>query len=187
MAHAEAASIVSFLRLGAALARHGAPVDLVAACRDAARDEARHARIMRAIARRGGATAERPRHEPASARSLLDLAIENAVEGCVRETWAALLAVEQSRTASDPSVRHAMASIAVDEARHAALSWSIAQWLETRLDADAIERLHAAREGARRELVSSLDSASPANAAIGLPRGARARALATSLADELWC
>ena len=42
-----------------------------------------------------------------------------------RETWAALLAQHQAEHARDPLVRAAMKSIALDEARHAALAWTI--------------------------------------------------------------
>ncbi len=61
-------------------------------------------------------------------RSLEALAVENAVEGCVRETMGALFAMHQAASAADPHVRATMVSIAPDETRHAALGWAVAEW-----------------------------------------------------------
>jgi hypothetical protein len=44
------------------------------------------------------------------ARSLESIAIENAVEGCVNETWAALVATLQAAHATDPELRAVMSS-----------------------------------------------------------------------------
>ena len=52
-------------------------------------------------------------------RELEAIAIENAVEGCVRESFGALLATWQAKTAGDARVRAAMKRIARDETRHA--------------------------------------------------------------------
>jgi hypothetical protein len=60
MAHAEAASVVSFVRLAATLVAHDAPAELVARCRAAARDEARHAQVMARHARVHGVAPTRP-------------------------------------------------------------------------------------------------------------------------------
>lgn len=53
--------------------------------------------ITRRLAARYGATAPRPRVERAPVRSLEDIAVENAVEGCVRETFGALVGAWQAR------------------------------------------------------------------------------------------
>jgi hypothetical protein len=47
-------------------------------------------------------------------RSLVELALENIREGCVRETWGAACAVVQSMKATDLEVRRAMRAIARD-------------------------------------------------------------------------
>jgi hypothetical protein len=86
------------------------------------------------------------------ARSLLEVARENAAEGCVRETFGALVATWQARTAADPLVRATMAGIAVDESRHAALSWAIDGWARSRLGAAGGRELDEARAEARMEL-----------------------------------
>jgi hypothetical protein len=68
-----------------------------------------------------------------AARSLLDLAIENATSGCVAETHGVWVALHQSKHAEDPRVRRALAGVARDEARHAALAWRVFDWLDGRL------------------------------------------------------
>ena len=155
MARLEAASVFAFKRLRDELAAHGAPRRLLRACGRAARDEVRHARTMGALARRRGQRIEAPRVEPARPRSLAAMATENAVEGCVRETYGALVATRDADAHPDPLVRAAMKRIAKDETRHAALSWEIAAWIEPRLDAAARARLRAARRSAAFELDAS--------------------------------
>jgi hypothetical protein len=160
MARLEAASVEAFRRLRAELASHGAPRRLLRACSRAMRDEVRHARIMGALALRRGERVELPSIAPARARSLEAMAVENVVEGCVRETWGALVATRDARTHSNPAVRAAMKRIAPDETRHAALAWSISSWLEPRLTRSASERVRQARlEEARRIATSTHDEA----------------------------
>ena len=61
--------------------------------------------------------------------SLFDLAVENMREGCVQETYGALLASYQALCTRDPEVRETMRSVAADETAHAELSWDLAAWL----------------------------------------------------------
>jgi hypothetical protein len=132
----EAASVTAFMRLGRELAAHGAPARLIARARRAARDEARHARLMRRLSRRYGAVVPRPRVDHlAVPRTLLELAVENAVEGVVGETWGAALAHFQARAAADPEVRAAMIEIARDETEHAELAHAVARWALPQLSA----------------------------------------------------
>jgi hypothetical protein len=152
MARLEAASVDAFRILRRELSGHRLPRRLDRAMRRAARDEVRHARAARALGRRFGGSYAPPVIEPQRARSLEAIAIDNAVEGCVRETYGALVASHQARTAKDPTVRAAMARIARDETRHAALSWQLDAWLRGRLDAGARERVAQAKRAARAEL-----------------------------------
>jgi rubrerythrin len=158
MARLEAASVVAFRRLRKELAQHGAPRRLLRACSRAARDEIRHARMAGALARRRGGQLEAPRIGAASPRSIEAMAIENAVEGCVRETYGALIARRAAHAHPDAEVRAAMKRIARDEARHATLAWTIAAWLEPRLDGAARHRVRSARDEAVRELAVSTTS-----------------------------
>lgn len=181
-AHLEAASVPAFLELARELELHGAPPALARAARRSAVDEIRHARAIGALARRFGAApppVERARTAP---RSLVELARDNAVEGCARETYAALVAVHQSRTARDPFVASTYAGIARDESRHALLSAAIDAWAADRLGVRRARSVDESRREALAELASGVEEGRGARAVLGLPDAERAHALATALA-----
>jgi hypothetical protein len=186
MSAMEAASVTAFRRLARELEAHGAPASLPRDARQAACDERRHARAMRALARRYGASPRSPRGSPAGPRSLAALARENAVEGCVRETWGALLAAWQAQRAEDPQARATFTAIADDERRHAALAWEIAAWAEPRLTADEADAARRAREGSWEALRAEIEGADTAgDPRLGMPSAAEARALLATLRDGL--
>jgi hypothetical protein len=189
MAWLEAASVPAFERLTRELAAHGAPRRLREASRRAAGEEVRHARRVRALAARAGAaTAHAPRVDAGGPRSLEDIAFENAVEGCVRETFGAAVAAVQARRAGDARFRAAMKRIAREEERHARLSWKVASWLETRLDEGARQRVKAARDRAAEELLrETAAEPDPALVAqLGVPTSSEARKMVQSLRASLW-
>ena len=171
------------------LARLGAPTELVGASVAAARDEVRHARIMTRLAARHGATPPpiRGRRRAPATRGLAAVARENAVEGCVRETFAALLARRQSLRASNPELRRAFAAIAADETRHAALSWAVARWAESALDDAARAKVERARRAAIQSVRRELTVEPPAELArdAGFPRRDEARALLAAFASAI--
>lgn len=137
----EHASIQGFADLAMELAAHDAPAHLIEGCIAAAWDEARHERIMRPIAARNGggtARAEVPVH---GVRSLEEIAIANAVEGCTGETVGAAILSLQSRRARDPRVSLALQSVARDEQRHGELSIAIQQWIVTRVGGSERRRI----------------------------------------------
>jgi hypothetical protein len=179
----EAASLHAFVRLAGELEQHRAPPALVRWALLAAQEEVRHTAVMTRLAARHGARPPVPEVAPPRPRSLEALAIENAAEGCVRETWGAVIAEWQSRAAGDPEVRAAFAAIARDEARHAALAWAIDRWARTKLDPAACARVDAARVAAVHELASATDLAS---AVLGLPDGPQARGLHARALDSIW-
>jgi hypothetical protein len=187
-AHLEAASVHAFERLARELAAHRAPRALKDAARRAARDEVRHARVMTALAEREGAGVPAVRVAARDVRRLEAIAIENVVEGCVRETFGAAVAVVQAARAGDAAVRDVMRGIARDETRHAELSWALAGWLEARLDAAARARVQAAKRRAVRALVRSAGHAPDGElaSAVGLPSACEARRIARALAATLW-
>jgi hypothetical protein len=170
MAHLEAASVDAFKTLRNELRAHGAPSALVSGAGKAARDEARHARVTRALARRHGGRFQKPVVVRAPLRDLETIATENVVEGCVRETMGALVATHQALAARDPVVRAAMIRIARDETRHAALAHSVHDWAMRRLDRAARARVESARRAAVSALVTTRSKLDPeAQAALGLP------------------
>lgn len=188
MAALEAASVASFRRTSRELRAHGAPRTLVRRTRQAARDEVRHARSMRRQAARYGGTTHAPRIPPFLPRSLVELAAENMQEGCVRETFGALVAHWQAERAADPSVREAMRAIASDETEHAALSWDIARWIEPQLSREERALVHAAKRDAVRGLFDIVRAtvAPELLSPLGLPNCRVAQALLRGLRPRLF-
>jgi hypothetical protein len=188
MAYLEAASVDAFERLARELDAHGGPLRLQSASKRALRDEMRHARAMKGLARGAGARVPAVQLEPEAPRSLEGMAVENAVEGCVRETFGAAIAKFQGLRAGDPRVRRTMRRIALDETRHAALSWRVARWLETRLDADARARVREARtrgvDALRAECARDPDPSVAAR--LGVPSALQASRILDDLAARLW-
>lgn len=188
VADLEAASVTAFRILDSELAEHGAPASLRRRARAAALDEVRHARTIRRLARRRGATAaRRPKMGQRRSRPLLAIALENAVEGCVRETFAALVAEVQASRATDADLRTAFARIARDETRHAALAHAVRRFLDAKLEpaqrAEVDAAFHVALTRLEEEAPTFLGDG--ARDAAGLPEPAELRALARALARSL--
>jgi len=156
-ARLEAASVFAFERLGRELRALGAPEELVRWCTQSAIEEIAHTKITSALARRFHAEPALPALATLPVRGMVEIAIENAVEGCVRETFGALIAYHQAATARDPDVRAAMMVIAHDEARHADLAWTISRWLEPRLSQAEQACVAVARRAALRKLEAGAD------------------------------
>jgi hypothetical protein len=152
-AYLEAVSVHAFATLERELAAHGAPPALLRDVRRARRDEVRHTAMMTRLARRFEGRPRPFEAGPATpVRGLFAIALENAVEGCVRETYGAVVGLVEARISRDADVRKAMRSIAADECRHAELAWAVAAWVLPRLTAeerDAVER-------AKQQAVASL-------------------------------
>jgi hypothetical protein len=154
---AEHASVAAFARVTLELMAHGAPPELLSATQSAALDEIEHARHCFALAGRygGSPVAPGPLSAPAPRTGdLARLAADTFVEGCVGETIAALVAERALTRATDPEVRTALARIADDEARHAALAWRTLAWA---LESGG-ESVRTTLQGARRELTFDHES-----------------------------
>jgi hypothetical protein len=189
LAYLEAASVHAFRALAGELAALRAPSRLVRAAHRAKRDEIRHARVTSALARRFGGVpcwpvmVRKPGRAP-----LVDIAIENAVEGCVRETFGALVAHWQAGHAADTGVRAAMARIARDETAHAALAWQIHAWARSQLNQAELRRV----KGAMRTGIDGLAAPHEAELPVeilrfaGMPGSAVKAALKSALAQRLW-
>ncbi len=184
-AHLEAASVVAFAELAARLTAWGAPAALIERCHRAAAEETRHAEQLGALALRAGAEVPPPRQQ-AIAVDLLAAALENAVEGCVHEAWAALRAAWIAGHAHDPELRRVYAEIAADEAGHAQLAWDLHTWFLGQVDPGQRGRLAAALPAAIAGLVALASARAPAAPAVlGLPDAAGSAALAARFAAGL--
>jgi hypothetical protein len=144
----EAASAFAFRHLIEELIHHGAPSELLVACERAARDEERHARLVGRLALREGVAPRVAEVERCPVRSLLELALDNAVVGCVGETLGALAALAEAAGHADPVVAATLRRIGRDEVRHAALSWRLHRWLCGQLPAEEQATVQAALRGA---------------------------------------
>lgn len=185
LAHLEAASVHAFDELAAWLEARQAPASLVARCRAAAADEVRHARWLGALAERRGAVVPTPCPQPVDA-DLEQVALQNAVEGCVHETWAALEAALAATRAADPALRTLWARIASDEAEHAQLAWDLHAWLLERLEPAARQRVRDRQAAALASLPRrAASSARRAPVAVGFPAPELAQRLAGDLAARL--
>ncbi|MEL6178632.1 MAG: ferritin-like domain-containing protein [Myxococcota bacterium] len=170
MAHLEAASIYAFAHLARELKALGAPYRLIEQAYAAARDEVVHAALVGALAVRYGAAPALPEVTPMEVRGRFTLALENATEGCVRESFAALMAAWQAHHAQDPQVRAVMSTIARDETRHGQLALDIDSWLRPLLTEEQRRHLDRARHTAFEELTAHLPSTEPSfHHTLGLP------------------
>lgn len=182
MAELEAASVPAFQRLARELDAHGAPPRLVGRANDAARDEVYHARAMKRLAREYGATVGSPHHGALGVRELLPIAIENVVEGCVREAYGALVATFQGERAAT-ALRRTFRHIAKDERAHATLAEDVNQWLVERLDDEGRAQVERARAAAEADLRTSLETAVGCDE-LGLPDRHLALALFEAYFEE---
>jgi hypothetical protein len=187
IAELEAAAVIAFELLLIQLADAGAPLSLLRRVEDAQRDEERHARVMTALAGRHGAVVTTPRVPPRRTPTLLEMALENMAEGCVRETWGALTARYQSQTAETFADRQVWSDIADDEARHAELSWDLHAWLVGQFSPEEQREVEAAQRRAWDELVLELDAEPDQDVRrlAGVPSRSTALELARDLAVQL--
>ncbi len=197
MAWLELASVDAFERLADELAHHRAPHELVQRARLAADDERSHAQKTAEIAKAFGANLPEATFVLAPspfgpARSLLEIGRENAIEGCVAETFAALLVERQAQLFSLDSngltaetVRSTLRSIARDELSHAALAYAVDDWLRTMLTPHEQATLDRARHREVARLTGAAASrpltVAPRPDALGLPSPSLSLRLAQDL------
>jgi hypothetical protein len=184
----EAASVVAFEYLSHDLAALNVPNALLRAIERAKRDEVRHTAMMTSLAVSERCNVKIPDIADYAPRKAIAIAIENAVEGCVRETFGALVAEWQSRHAEHAALRLAMRTIARDERRHAALSWTIDAWLDERLSAGERDQVADAVRTAVTALKHStyFDFGADVLRALGLPNRQETAALLDTLESQLW-
>ena len=158
--HAEASAVGAFLQLRKELQFHSAPQELVDRCFLAAKEEIVHAQMMAKLAELHQGelpTLDFGTFEP---RTLLDLALDNAVEGCIFETFSALEALQQANNATDSVIGKTMKSIALDEMKHAELAWDIHKYLMTKLPKEEQTIVRKAQKEAVTQLLKSTKSSS---------------------------
>jgi hypothetical protein len=184
----EAASVPAFAALACELRALGAPDALQHKVRRAIDDEFDHCARMTALAERFGAKTRPPVVRDMPLRDRFALALDNAVEGCVRESFGALLASYQAAHAQDAEAAEAFSRIGQDEARHASLAWQLQAWLELELAGAQRAFVRAAQRRAiaalERELAIEPERALRELA--GLPDRRAAASLHAALTQTLW-
>lgn len=187
MARIEAASVHAFRRLGRVLGRLGASRELLSRVRKAARDEVTHARRTRQLAEARGGKRRRVVVQRGADPTPFELALENAVEGCVHETLGVAFLEHQRRFAADPELRAHAAAICEDELDHAALSWELVPFFDAHLSDAERELLQQAQVAALERAALELDEVpAAARSALGLPSTAVARRLVQALRGQLY-
>lgn len=183
LAFLEDAAVTAFEYLVEELKAYSAPAPLIALATQAIGEEQEHVELMTALAQRYGATPQRATAAPFQLRPIAEIAIENAREGCVRESFGSLLGFWQSIASEDPAVRGIMDRIAYEESHHGALSWAIDEWLKPQLsgtDLDRYQQAHAqAIEEIQREIQNEPSEAMRRYA--GFPTAAQAQDLFSQL------
>jgi hypothetical protein len=185
----EAIAAVAFDRLADELSLAGAPDVLVARARGCADEERGHAKVMERLARAEGVEVTPSTVSPHAPRALVDIALENAVEGCVRETLGAVIMGWQARHAQDPAVRDALSAIAREESSHAAWSWELDAWARTALAPQEVAAMDRARDRAIAALSDELGRSDPSvdlSVKGGMPSAAVVRAMISELSHTLW-
>ena len=188
-ARLEAASVPAFVILSRDLAHLGAPERLVSWALSAAEDEIAHAQTTQSLAEaHGGPTECEVQVRVTAPASAFALAMENAVEGCVRETFGAAVAAYQAEAAEDPAIAAVLSRIARDEAGHAALAHELDAWLHNQLSSqEQAAVLRAKQEAivAFRRALNEDAYEEDVHTAGGFPRAAVALRLHDTLFSQL--
>lgn len=182
MAELEAAAVHAFIHLGRELDAHGLH-DFADAARTSAAHEVRHADLIARLAMRHGVMPRPNVIHQSPIRSLAEIAIDNAGEGCGRELFGAMVNAHQAEHAKDRDVAMAMKSIASDETEHGRLSLSLAQTLMPKLDLATRRR---AREAQAKVLASFTTESMPdsTTGALGLMDEARTAKTTRAILDQ---
>lgn len=147
-ARLEAASVHAFDQLADRLTAWRAPADLITRCRQAAREESTHAEILTALT-------PDPVAPPTQHDIPVDLAaaaLDNAIAGCVHESWSALACAVTARHAATPELRAAYSTLAADEASHAQLAWDLHTWFMGQVTTFQRATIEAAQRSALADL-----------------------------------
>jgi hypothetical protein len=188
LAELEEASVEAYRLLATELTEVDAPATFIRTARRSAKDKERQAGLIASLARRFGGLPVTPEILETTGRSLEVVAIHNAAEGCIRETYASLVAAMQAERAEDKVIRAAMLTIARDEAEQSTFAWNIGAWLEMQLSTEARARYATAARAAVKDLRAEAYTPYPEamRKIAGLPSVRDALALIDHLDKSMW-
>ena len=188
LAYLEKAAVTAFVYLAMELEHYGAPDELIQLAKQGVKEELEHVELMKMLAKIYGAEPQKVAVEPFRLRPLVEIAEENAREGCIRETFGALLAMWQARHAEEEAVRRVMERISYEESLHGALSWKIDEWIQSKLTSDEKKRCQQAHQEALTIIQQELQQEQ--NPALirycGFPNREQSNLLYQQLKAELW-
>ncbi len=186
----EVATHHAYVILCAELDALDAPKPLVESVERAVVEEREHIEWMRRLASRfAGVPVQDDFGGPASRpRSLSEIAVENMVEGCVRESFAAVIAGWQASHAKDHEVVEKLRNYAMRKTGHARLAWSIHRWSAKQLDELSRARVASAKEFAVYSLRDEIRAEPDPEVRMiaGVPTRMEAERLIDGLSVELW-
>lgn len=188
-AHREATASQAYRCLYRDLAFHGTPRALLAAVEQAGVEEGWQSLLTAEVAASLHTPATSPVVFEHHARSLEELALANEIEGCVHETFGAVVSYHQACHAREPRIAELMRGVAKQERGHALLAWQIARWLRPRLGPRPRRRILDARIATVEALIEKLSTMRLDHALIsraGLPSIDAALDLAHRLQVRLW-
>ncbi|MGB1311178.1 MAG: hypothetical protein ACPG47_08190 [Leucothrix sp.] len=184
----ETAAITAFYYLSRELEAYNAPAELITRARKAMLEETRHSEMAALLAASFDAEMPEVSVDDFCLRSLYEIALENAVEGCVNETFAAACGLWQSEHAQLGVFRQVIGHITEEEMGHASLSWDIHQWIMPQLSEAEQEQVRIAQAEAVESLVDEFkqESNPVVQQAFGLPSKDDAARLFTQLKESVW-
>jgi hypothetical protein len=184
----ESAAVTAFRYLVRELEAYQAPAELIRLARAAIGEEINHAKLAGMLAKAYAAPIPRIEVEDFQLRSLYEIALENAIEGCVNETFAAACGMWQQERAEHETFRAVIGCVTEEECRHAALSWAIHDWAMPQLTLAEQAYIRQAQTEAVDILAHNfLQEEHPVvRRAVGLPETADAARLFQQLRTDLW-
>lgn len=188
MAAMETAAITAFRYLVLELTAYQAPTTLIRLAQAAIEEETRHAQMAGLLSQACGTAVPMVEVPDFQLRTLFEIALENAVEGCVNETFAAACGLWQHQQAGFEVFRQVIGHIAEEEVGHAALSWAIHEWAMPQLTPEQQDYIRQAQREAVDTLAQKfLREETPlVRYAVGLPQQADAANLFQQLRSQLW-
>lgn len=188
MAAMETAAITAFRYLARELEAYQAPAELIRLAKTAIIEETGHAQLAGLLSQACDTAVPHVEVADFQLRSLFEIALENAVEGCVNETFAAACGLWQHEQAGLEVFRAVIGHIAEEEIGHAALSWAIHEWVMPQLTASQQAHIRQAQAAAVEVLAQKfLHEEHPlVRQAVGLPQQAEAASLFQQLRTHLW-
>ena len=145
LAQEEATAVFAFGELLEHLQDWEAPASLQDWCSRIIDEERTHALMMSGLAHRNGQQSAVVQFPEVNRVSMKEMALHNALTGCIGETWSAVLLRYQSEHA--PKYNGVFKRIAKDETSHAEFSWVLHEWLMSQLtESEQTEVIQAMRE-----------------------------------------